>query len=116
MRYRLGRWLQGIVLVTLAPGAGWGQPVARSLEELQALMTAAYASCNDNCDAPDPIPMFLSAAGFGAGIGALAGFLVDKAHKGRELLYPAPGRSPRSINVSPILSTNHKGLSVWFRF
>jgi hypothetical protein len=81
-----------------------------------ALMTAAYASCNGSCDAPDPIPMFLTAAGFGAGIGVLAGFLVDKAHKGSELLYPAPGRSPRSINVSPILSTNHKGLSVWFRF
>ena len=59
MRYRIGRWLQRIVFVTFAPGAAWGQPVARSLEELQALLTAAYASCNDNCDAPDPIPMFL---------------------------------------------------------
>ena len=81
-------------------------------------MTAAYASCNDSCDAPDPIPMFLSAAGFGAGIGALAGFLVDKAHKGRELLYPRTGqistidkriadsvnRSQRSVCVVPLLT------------
>ena len=28
MRYRIGRWLQGIVFVTLAPGAAWGQPVS----------------------------------------------------------------------------------------
>jgi len=45
-----------------------------------ALMAWAYAQCNDTCDAPEPLPMYLQAGGFGAAIGGVVGWLVD-AHR-----------------------------------
>ncbi len=44
------------------------------------LMAWAYAQCNDTCDAPEPLPMYLQAGGFGAAIGGVVGWLVD-AHR-----------------------------------
>jgi hypothetical protein len=79
-------------------------------------MAAAYAACDAGCEAPAPGPMFAAAAGFGAGIGALVGFVVDKLHKGSELVYPSTGSHAPPVAVSPILSPNHTGLSVSFRF
>src|SRR5687767_2345768 len=38
-----------------------------------ALMAAMYAQCDGSCDAPEPGPMYLGAAAFGAGAGALVG-------------------------------------------
>ena len=44
------------------------------------IMAWAYAQCNDTCDAPEPLPMYLQAGGFGAAIGGVVGWLVD-AHR-----------------------------------
>jgi len=46
-----------------------------------ALMGWAYAQCNGTCDAPEPLPMYLMAAGMGAAVGGVAGFIVDKVRK-----------------------------------
>ena len=46
-----------------------------------ALMGWAYAQCDGTCDAPEPLPMYLTAAGFGAAAGAVAGWLIDASRK-----------------------------------
>jgi hypothetical protein len=46
-----------------------------------ALMGWAYAQCDGSCDAPEPLPMYLTAAGFGAAAGAVAGWLIDASRK-----------------------------------
>ena len=46
-----------------------------------ALMGWAYSQCDRGCDAPEPLPMYLTAAGFGAAAGAVAGWLVDASRK-----------------------------------
>ncbi len=44
------------------------------------LMHWAYTQCQDTCDAPEPLPMYLMAGGFGAAVGGVVGWLVD-AHR-----------------------------------
>lgn len=44
------------------------------------LMHWAYTRCQDACDAPEPLPMYLMAGGFGAAVGGVVGWLVD-AHR-----------------------------------
>ena len=46
-----------------------------------ALMGWAYAQCDGSCDAPEPLPMYLTAAGFGAAAGAVTGWLIDASRK-----------------------------------
>ena len=46
-----------------------------------ALMGWAYAQCDGSCDAPEPLPMYLGAAGFGAAVGGVAGWLIDASRK-----------------------------------
>ena len=45
-----------------------------------SLMAWAYNQCNDTCDAPEPLPMYLMAGGFGAAVGGVVGWIVD-AHR-----------------------------------
>ena len=66
----------GAVIGALA-GAGTGL----------GLMSMMYATC-DGCDAPARGPMFLAAATFSAAIGAAAGWIVDRLHKGRRIVFP----------------------------
>jgi hypothetical protein len=40
------------------------------------MIAISYANCDGTCDAPEPLPMYLTWAGFGAGVGALTGWLV----------------------------------------
>ena len=44
-----------------------------------ALMGWAYSQCDSGCDAPEPLPMFLAAGGYGAAIGGAVGWIVDAA-------------------------------------
>ena len=46
-----------------------------------ALMGWAYAQCEGSCDAPEPLPMYLAAGGFGAAVGGVVGWLVDASRK-----------------------------------
>ena len=46
-----------------------------------ALMGWAYSQCDAGCDAPEPLPMYLGATGFGAGVGAVVGWLIDASRK-----------------------------------
>jgi hypothetical protein len=46
-----------------------------------ALMGWAYAQCEGSCDAPEPLPMYLGAGGFGAAIGGVVGWLIDASRK-----------------------------------
>jgi len=45
------------------------------------LMRWAYAQCEGSCDAPEPLPMYLSAGGFGAAVGGVVGWLIDATRK-----------------------------------
>ena len=49
-----------------------------------ALMGWAYAQCDGSCDAPEPLPMYLMAGGFGAAVGGVVGWLVDALEKEHE--------------------------------
>jgi hypothetical protein len=71
------------------------------------MMSVAYANVCDTCDAPAPGPMFLAAGTFCAGIGALTGWVVDKLHHGKEVVFPT---------VSPILTGGRKGVALSLRF
>jgi hypothetical protein len=71
------------------------------------LMAVAYATTCETCDAPEPGPMFLAAGSFSAGIGAFTGWLIDRLHKGKEVVYPA---------VAPILAREKKGVALTVRF
>ncbi len=71
------------------------------------LVASMYAACDAGCDAPEPGGMYSMAAGFGAGIGALSGWVIDKLHKGRETVYPV---------VSPVLTSRHKGVVLSVKF
>ena len=46
-----------------------------------ALMGWAYAQCDGSCDAPEPLPMYLGAGGFGAAVGGVVGWLIDASRK-----------------------------------
>ena len=46
-----------------------------------AMMGWAYAQCDGSCDAPEPLPMYLAAGGFGAAVGGVVGWLVDASRK-----------------------------------
>ena len=45
------------------------------------LMAWAYAQCDESCDAPEPLPMYLMAGGVSAAAGAVVGLFIDKARK-----------------------------------
>jgi hypothetical protein len=72
-----------------------------------AIVSAMYAACGDGCDAPARGPTYLTAVGFGAGIGAAIGWIADRAHKGKEVVFPA---------VAPIVTRERKGLVFTVRF
>jgi hypothetical protein len=78
-------------------GAGTGLTVAWGM----------FAACGDGCEAPDPGPTYAAAIGFAAGIGAAAGWVIDKAHKGKAVVFPV---------VAPIVSREAKGVAVVVRF
>lgn len=84
-----------IVGALIGAGAGLGS------------MAIAYATACETCDAPEPGPMFLAAGTFGAGIGALTGWVVDKLHKGKTVVFPV---------VSPVLTAQRKGVALSWRF
>jgi hypothetical protein len=46
-----------------------------------SLMAWAYNQCDGTCDAPEPLPMYLMAGGFGAAAGGVVGWIVDAARK-----------------------------------
>lgn len=86
----------GIVIGALA-GAGTGF----------GLMAAAYNSCRAGCDAPAPGPMYLGAIGMGAGVGAVVGWIVDRAHTGKSVVFPT---------VAPVVARDRKALVFSVRF
>ena len=47
-----------------------------------ALMGWAYSQCDEGCDAPEPLPMYFAASAYGAGIGAVVGWIIDASRKG----------------------------------
>ncbi len=69
------------------------------------LVAALYASCDQGCEAPAAGPIYLTSIGMGAAIGGVTGWLIDKAHKGKKLVY-----------VAPTISTDRKGVAVTLRY
>jgi hypothetical protein len=97
MRWMTQSWLVGLVMIALVPsGANW-----------RRLGAGRYGTCDAGCEAPEPGPLYTMGAAYGAGIGALAGWVIDKLHKGRKKVLPV---------VSPVLTTRHKGVAVSVRF
>jgi len=70
------------------------------------LMAWAYAQCNDICDAPEPLPMYLQAGGFGAAIGGVVGWLVDAHRK----------NTNRRVAIGGAIARKHSHLQVRVRW
>lgn len=49
-----------------------------------SMMAVMYARCEEGCEAPARGPTFLTAAAAGGGIGAIVGWIIDAARKGRD--------------------------------
>jgi hypothetical protein len=63
-------------------------------------MAWAYAQCNDTCDAPEPVPMYLMAGGFGAAVGGVVGWLIDANRKSTNQRVTLTGiATPRKTQV-----------------
>ncbi len=71
------------------------------------LMAASYAACTGSCDAPAPGPMYAMAMSMGAGVGALVGWIVDRTHKGKAVIFPT---------VLPVVTADRKAIAVSYRF
>ena len=86
----------GIAIGALAGAAAcWG------------LVAASYAGCTGSCEAPAPEPIYAIAIGMGAGVGALVGWVADRTHKGKEVIFPT---------VLPVVTADRKAIAVSFRF
>jgi hypothetical protein len=55
---------------------------------MAGLTAVMYARCDAGCEAPAEGPMFLASMGLGAGVGAAAGWIIDKLHKGTRRVLP----------------------------
>jgi hypothetical protein len=65
-----------------------------------ALMGWAYAQCDKTCDAPEPVPMYLAAGGFGAAVGGVIGWLIDATRKNTsQRVSVAGGVAPKRSHV-----------------
>jgi hypothetical protein len=120
---RLNRlWLAGLVVVALAPSGAGAQDVGSEQDPTKdgaiigalvgagaglGLTAIAYANCTGSCEAPEPAGPYAMGAAYGAGIGALTGWLIDRLHKGKATVVPV---------VSPVLTSRHKGIAVSVRF
>jgi hypothetical protein len=69
-------------------------------------MAWAYAQCNDTCDAPEPLPMYLQAGGFGAAIGGVVGWIVDAHRK----------NTNRRVAIGGAIARKHSHLQVRVRW
>jgi hypothetical protein len=72
-----------------------------------AIVSVMYATCGDGCEAPAEGPTYFASLGFGAGIGAAIGWVADRTHKGKEVVFPT---------VAPIVTRERKGLTLTLRF
>lgn len=72
-----------------------------------AMVAAAYASCGRGCEAPAPGPLFAGAMSMGAGAGALTGWIIDRIHKGKAVVFPV---------VVPVVTGDRKAITFSVRF
>lgn len=70
------------------------------------LIGLAYATCG-SCDAAERKVLYPVGAAYGAGIGAIVGWVIDRWRKGTETVFPV---------VSAVLSGRHQGVMVSVRF
>lgn len=71
-----------------------------------------YARCDAGCEAPEPAPLIGVSILYGAGGGALVGWLIDRA---RTSPRPAPAVG-RHLDLIPIVTGRTKGLHVRVTF
>ena len=120
MGWRNRPWLAGLVILALVPSGTAAQPVAGDPTTDGAIIGAlvgagaglglvgiALANCTGSCEAPEPAVMYSVGAAYGAGIGALTGWLIDRLHKGKKTSFPV---------VSPVLTSRHKGIVLSLKF
>lgn len=70
-----------------------------------ALVGGMYNACRDGCEAPSAGPVYLTGIAMGAGIGSVTGWLIDKAHKSKKVVYAAP-----------VMTNGRKGVAVSVRY
>ena len=70
------------------------------------MMAVMYARCDAGCEAPAEGPTFLMAAASGAGIGAVAGWIIDAARKSPD----------RRVTVAPVATPRRRAVTVSIRF
>ena len=64
------------------------------------MVAIGYATCDGTCDAPEPLPMYLTWAAFGAGIGAATGWIVDSLRRNtNDRIDISVGAAPKKATV-----------------
>jgi hypothetical protein len=71
-----------------------------------SMMAWAYNQCQDTCDAPEPLPMYLMAGGFGAAVGGVVGWIVDAHRK----------NTNRRVAIGGAIARKHSHLQVRVRW
>ena len=71
-----------------------------------ALIAVLYAQCDGTCDAPERAPMYASAMTVGAGAGAVAGWLVDRARHD----------TGRRVRIATLVTPRRQAVRVTLRF
>ena len=89
---------------SLANGAAIGALIGAATG--LGLMGWAYNQCDDTCDAPEPLPMYLMAGGVGAAAGAVVGLVVDAAKK----------NTTQRVSVAGVVTPKRSQVSVTLRF
>jgi ABC-type Fe3+-siderophore transport system permease subunit len=113
-------YLAGLVMVALVPSGAAAQVVADDPTTDGAIIGAivgagaglgligiAYATCTGSCEAPEPAGLYSMGAAYGAGIGALTGWMIDRLHKGKKTVFPV---------VSPVVTSRYKGIALSVKF
>jgi len=82
-----------------------------------AAMAITYNNLGEHVEAPAFGAMAAPAAGFGAGVGALIGYLIDRGH--REQPKTAAKQNPRqlrTVTLAPSIARNQKSVRMVVRF
>lgn len=80
------------------------------------LVVAMVANCGFSCSGSGSFGTVVAGFGMMAAIGGAAGWAIDKAHKGTDLVFPVPATRNLRIDVGPVIAPRERGVRVSLRF
>jgi hypothetical protein len=82
-----------------------------------ALVAIERRRCGPTCNEPPNVAaLTVTVTALYAGAGALVGWIVDRSHKGTDVLFPVAPAPRSSISVSPVLWSGSRGVRLTIRF